>query len=85
MDTGLWRYSRHPNYFGDSVVWWGLWLVAVGSGAVWWTAVGPALMTFLLLRVSGVAMLESDITGRRPGYADYVRRTSAFVPRPPSR
>lgn len=85
MDRGLWRYTRHPNYFGDSVVWWGLWLVAVGSGAAWWTAIGPALMTFLLLRVSGVAMLESDIAGRRPGYAEYVRRTSAFVPRPPSR
>ncbi len=85
MDRGLWRYTRHPNYFGDAVVWWGLWLLAVGGGAGWWTAIGPALMTYLLLRVSGVAMLESDIAGRRPGYADYVRRTSAFVPRPPSR
>ncbi len=84
MDTGLWRYTRHPNYFGDSVVWWGLWLVAVGSGAAWWTAVGPALMTYLLLRVSGVAMLESDIGERRPEYAEYVRRTSPFFPRPPS-
>lgn len=85
MDRGLWRLTRHPNYFGDAVVWWGLWLVAVGGDAGWWTAVGPALMTFLLLRVSGVAMLESDISGRRPGYADYVERTSAFFPRPPSR
>ena len=83
MDRGLWRYTRHPNYFGDSVVWWGLWLVAIGGGAEWWTAIGPALMTFLLLRVSGVAMLESDIGERRPGYAEYVRRTSAFLPRPP--
>ncbi len=85
MDAGLWRYTRHPNYFGDAVVWWGLWLVAVGAGAGLWTALGPALMTFLLLRVSGVAMLESDIAGRRPGYAAYVGRTSAFFPRPPSR
>lgn len=85
MDRGLWRLTRHPNYFGDAVVWWGLWLVAVGGSAGWWTAVGPALMTFLLLRVSGVAMLESDISGRRPGYAEYVERTSAFFPRPPSR
>ncbi len=85
MDRGLWRYTRHPNYFGDAVVWWGLWLVAVGGGAGLWTAVGPALMTFLLLRVSGVAMLESDIAGRRPGYSAYVERTSAFFPRPPSR
>ena len=84
MDRGLWRYTRHPNYFGDSVVWWGLWLLAVGGGAGLWTVVGPALMTFLLLRVSGVAMLESDIAERRPGYAEYTRRTSAFIPRPPS-
>jgi steroid 5-alpha reductase family enzyme len=84
MDHGLWRYTRHPNYFGDAVVWWGLWLIALGGGAAWWTLAGPALMTFLLLRVSGVAMLESDIAERRPGYADYVERTSAFFPRPPS-
>jgi steroid 5-alpha reductase family enzyme len=83
MDRGLWRYTRHPNYFGDSVVWWGLWLLAVGSGAAWWTLVGPALMTFMLVKVSGVAMTEADIATRRPGYADYIRRTSAFVPMPP--
>lgn len=83
MDKGLWRYTRHPNYFGDSVVWWGLWLVAVGSGGAWWTLIGPALMTFMLVKVSGVAMTEADIAERRPGYADYIRRTSAFVPRPP--
>lgn len=83
MDRGLWRYTRHPNYFGDAVLWWGLWLVAVGSGAAWWTAIGPALMTFLLLRVSGVSMLEADISERRPGYREYVRRTSAFLPLPP--
>jgi len=85
MDAGLWRYTRHPNYFGDAVVWWGLWLVAVGGGAGLWTALGPALMTYLLLRVSGVAMLESDIAERRIGYVAYVQRTSAFFPRPPSR
>jgi steroid 5-alpha reductase family enzyme len=83
MDKGLWRFTRHPNYFGDSVVWWGLWLAAVGSGAAWWTLVGPALMTFMLVKVSGVAMTEADIAGRRPGYGDYIRRTSAFVPMPP--
>ena len=83
MDRGLWKYTRHPNYFGDSVVWWGLWLVAVGSGGAWWTAIGPALMTFMLVKVSGVAITEADIAERRPGYADYIRRTSAFVPRPP--
>ena len=84
MDRGLWRYTRHPNYFGDSVVWWGIWLVAAGGGA-WWTVIGPVLMTYLLLRVSGVAMLERRIGDRRPGYDDYRARTSAFVPRPPRR
>lgn len=83
MDKGLWHYTRHPNYFGDSVVWWGLWLVAVGSGGAWWTLIGPALMTFMLVKVSGVAMTEADISKRRPGYAEYIRRTSAFIPRPP--
>jgi steroid 5-alpha reductase family enzyme len=79
LDAGLWRYSRHPNYFGDAVVWWGLWLVAAGAGA-WWTAFAPAAMTFLLMRVSGVPLLERGLTSSRPGYAAYVRRTSAFVP-----
>lgn len=83
MDRGLWRYTRHPNYFGDSVVWCSLWLVAMGSGGAWWTLVGPVLMTFFLVKVSGAALLESDIAQRRPGYADYVARTSSFVPLPP--
>ena len=83
MNRGLWRYTRHPNYFGDALLWWGIWVMAVGSGAAWWTLVGPALMTFLLVRVSGVAMLESDMAERRPGYAEYIRKTSAFIPRPP--
>ncbi len=83
MDRGLWKYTRHPNYFGDATVWWGLWVVAVGSGAAWWTVIGPMVMTFFLLRVSGVAMLESDMSSRRPGYKEYVRRTSAFIPFPP--
>lgn len=82
LDTGLWRYSRHPNYFGDAVLWWGLWLVAVGAGG-WWTVFSPVLMTFLLLKVSGVTLLEKDMEDRRPEYAEYVRRTSAFVPLPP--
>ena len=85
MDRGLWRYTRHPNYFGDAVVWWSLWLVAVGAGAGWWTLIGPALMTLFLVRVSGAALLESDIEERRPGYADYIRRTSSFVPMPPKK
>ena len=83
MDRGLWRYTRHPNYFGDFLVWWGLFAIAATTGA-WWTAVSPALMSFLLLRVSGVTLLEASLRGR-PGYDDYVRRTSAFFPRPPKR
>jgi steroid 5-alpha reductase family enzyme len=83
METGLWRYTRHPNYFGDALLWWGLGLVGAATGA-WWSLVGPALMTFLLVRVSGVSLLEKDIAGRRPDYVAYVRRTSPFLPRPPS-
>ncbi len=83
MDRGLWRYSRHPNYFGDATEWWGIWLIAVGSGAAWRTVVGPIVMTFFLLRVSGVTLLEKDMSSRRPGYAEYVDRTSAFIPLPP--
>ena len=82
LDSGLWRYSRHPNYFGDAVVWWGFYLIAIGGGA-WWSVFGPALMTYLLVRVSGVTLLEKGLKSSRPGYADYVRRTSAFIPWPP--
>ena len=85
MDRGLWAWTRHPNYFGDCCVWWGLWLVACASGNVWWTVVGPALMTVLLVRVSGKALLEKDMARRRPEYAAYVERTSGFIPRPPRR
>jgi steroid 5-alpha reductase family enzyme len=83
MDGGLWRYTRHPNYFGDACVWWGIWLVVLPSSGTWWTAIGPALITFFLVRISGKEMLERDIAERRPGYADYIRRTSGFIPRPP--
>lgn len=79
MDRGFWRYTRHPNYFGDFCVWWGLYLIALAAGA-WWSIVGPLVMSVLLLRVSGVALLEKDIGERRPQYADYVRRTNAFFP-----
>lgn len=85
LDSGLWRYTRHPNYFGDFCVWWGLFLVAAALGAPWWTGVGPVLMSVLLVRVSGVALLERSLSRRKPGYEEYVRRTSAFFPRPPQR
>lgn len=78
MDRGLWRYTRHPNYFGDFAVWWGLWLLAAPVAP--WTVIAPLVMSVLLLRVSGVALLESTIVERRPEYADYIRRTSPFFP-----
>lgn len=85
MDQGFWRYTRHPNYFGDFCVWWGIWLVAAETVPGRWGVVGPVVMTVFLLRVSGVALLERDIGRRRPKYADYVARTSAFLPLPPKR
>jgi steroid 5-alpha reductase family enzyme len=86
MDRGLWRYTRHPNYFGECCVWWGLYAIALGAGA-WWSVPGPLLVTVLLLKVSGVSLLEKDIGQRRPAYADYMARTPAFLPgrpRPPA-
>jgi steroid 5-alpha reductase family enzyme len=82
MDRGLWRYTRHPNYFGEFCIWWGFWLMALAAGA-WWAVAGPVLLTFLLLRVSGVRRMERDIGKSRPQYADYVLKTNAFFPGPP--
>ena len=83
LDRGLWRYTRHPNYFGDSLVWWGLFLVAVVNGPTAFAVIGPITMTALLLKWSGVPVLERGLVRRRPGYEDYKIRTSAFIPRPP--
>lgn len=85
MDQGLWRYTRHPNYFGDCLIWWGLFGVAFATGAPWWTAVGPLVMTFCLLKFSGVTLLEKSLHESKPHYAEYAQRTSAFIPLPPSR
>ncbi|MGH9841648.1 MAG: DUF1295 domain-containing protein [Blastocatellia bacterium] len=79
MDRGLWAYTRHPNYFGDAVLWWGYFLIAAATGA-WWTVIGPILMTLLLMKVSGVALLEKTLVKTKPEYQDYIRRTSAFFP-----
>ena len=87
MDRGVWRFTRHPNYFGETCVWWGFWLMAL-AGAGWggaWSVVSPLLMTVLLLKVSGVSLLEKDIVERRPAYRDYITRTNAFVPGWPRR
>ena len=81
LNTGLWRYTRHPNYFGEFCIWWAFWLFAVAAGA-WWTVFSPLVMSLLLLRVSGVTMLEKTIGERRPEYANYVRSTNAFFPGP---
>jgi len=84
MDRGLWRYSRHPNYFGEFCVWWGFYLLALSAGGAWAVVaiVSPLLMSVLLLKVSGVSLLEKDIALRRPAYREYVARTNAFFPGP---
>jgi steroid 5-alpha reductase family enzyme len=82
VDTGLWRYTRHPNYFGECCVWWGFYLIALSAGG-WWAIISPLLMTLLLLKVSGVTLLEKDLSERRPAYRDYVARTPAFFPGKP--
>lgn len=85
LDTGLWRYTRHPNYFGDSCVWWGIWLASAEAG--WPIAlgglIGPVFLTFTLTRWSGKPLLEKGLAKSRPGYAEYVARTSGFIPWPP--
>jgi steroid 5-alpha reductase family enzyme len=78
LDSGVWRYTRHPNYFGDAAQWWGFFLIAASAGG-WWAFYSPLIMTFFLLRVSGVALLEKTLE-TRPGYKEYIERTSAFVP-----
>ncbi len=82
MDQGLWRYTRHPNYFGEFCIWWGFYAIALAGGA-WWAVVSPLVMTGLLLRVSGVALMEKDIGERRPAYREYITRTNTFFPGPP--
>lgn len=82
LNSGLWRYTRHPNYFGECCVWWGFYVFALAAGA-WWAIVSPLLMTLLLLKVSGVSLLESTIIERRPDYLAYMRQTNAFIPGAP--
>ena len=84
LDYGLWRYTRHPNYFGDFLVWWGLFLVAMSQSTAWWTVIGPALMSFFLMKVSGVPLLEKSLRKTKPEYASYVRKTNAFFPGRPA-
>ncbi len=83
LDTGLWRYTRHPNYFGDCCTWWGIYLVAAETSPGLWSLPGPLLLTFLLVKWSGVPLLERGLAKTRPSYADYIARTSSFLPWPP--
>ncbi len=85
LDTGLWRFSRHPNYFGEALLWWGFGLCALDQPLGWVALAGPLLMTFLLVRVSGVSLLDAHLRSTRPGYADYIERTPGFVPWRPRR
>ncbi len=80
MDKGLWRTTRHPNYFGDALTWWGIWLVSASTGSGLWTIASPILLTWMLNKWSGAPILEKGLKKTRPGYADYVARTSGFVP-----
>jgi steroid 5-alpha reductase family enzyme len=85
LRSGLWRYTRHPNYFGDACVWWGLYLIAAESVTGLWALPGPILLTFTLIKWSGVPTVEGRMKRKKPDYEDYVRRTSGFVPWFPKR
>jgi len=80
LNTGVWRYTRHPNYFGDSAQWWGFYLIAAGSTLGFLTIFSPIIMTYFLVKVSGVAMLEKSMADRKPGYREYMQTTNAFIP-----
>ena len=79
MDRGFWRYTRHPNYFGDTAVWWGFAFISISAGA-YWQVIGSIIMTFLIIKVSGVTLLEKTLVHEKPHYAEYIRKTSAFIP-----
>ncbi|MCU0579062.1 MAG: DUF1295 domain-containing protein, partial [Desulfobacterota bacterium] len=82
IQHGLWRYSRHPNYFGEVTLWWGIYLLALSAGGAWWTIIGPLTITFLILKVSGIPLLEKKYVNNA-AFQEYARRTSAFFPLPP--
>jgi steroid 5-alpha reductase family enzyme len=80
MTRGLWRYSRHPNYFGESLIWWGMFVIVTATPGGYWTIISPVVITWTLLRVSGVTLMEKTIFGDNREYQDYIRRTSSFIP-----
>jgi steroid 5-alpha reductase family enzyme len=83
MDRGLWAYSRHPNYFGEFLIWWGFYLIALSVPGAWWTGICPLIVTAVLLKMTGIPLTEKSIVERRPAYRHYVESTSAFIPWPP--
>ncbi len=85
MDRGLWAYTRHPNYFGEFLVWWGIFLITLSTPDGWWTIISPMIITAVLLKMTGIPLTEKALVEKRPGYSDYIKRTSAFVPWPPSK
>jgi len=80
MDRGLWAYTRHPNYFGEFLAWWGIFLITLSTPNSWWTVISPLIITAVLLKMTGIPLTEQELVKNRPGYSDYVKRTSAFVP-----
>jgi steroid 5-alpha reductase family enzyme len=80
MDRGLWAYTRHPNYFGEFLIWWGIFLITLSTPNSWWTILSPAIITMVLLKMTGIPLTEQELVKNRPGYSEYVKRTSAFVP-----
>jgi steroid 5-alpha reductase family enzyme len=80
MDRGLWAYTRHPNYFGEFLLWWGFFLITLSTPNSWWTVISPLIITAVLLKMTGIPLTEATIVKTRPGYEDYIKRTSAFVP-----
>ena len=80
MDRGLWAYTRHPNYFGEFLAWWGIFLITLSTPNSWWTIISPIIITAVLLKMTGIPLTEQELVKNRPGYGDYVKRTSAFVP-----
>jgi steroid 5-alpha reductase family enzyme len=83
MNTGLWKYSRHPNYFGEATQWWGIGIIAIGcDSSMWWVFIGPLTITFLLLKVSGIPLLEKKMS-KNPKYQEYMKKTNKFIPGSP--
>ncbi len=85
LATGIWAWTRHPNYFGDACMWWGLFVLAAANQGNLWTVIGPVVMTWLLVSVSGKSLLEHGLRKSKPGYAEYIATTSGFIPWPPKR